>query len=595
MPLILHPHVIDVLNVADELLDGHDQWHLFEQVLGQMDETHIWQQERYQHFRQGQKRTSTLDELRTRVEASFAARTEALADLRTQIEQRDPEGLSGATTRLQKSSQAIALISEELEAEDSRHRLAAMPLLHDFLQAGFNVYGGYESYPVLRSRLAPVVDWITALEADWAGECELFESLAERQAEFEAALQLCKNGVGAILTFEESGVESDLLAGLAYFQEGAQQLAAFVWQARQDSADMASYSNFREVERFAVRLSKLGLEDEATEQARARVIELFERQAQQLQGMADIPVHSEVYGEALAEVEATLEKEREALEANDVEALGEASMAFQSGLEGLAQLLEESSHDLEEAPALQELRRAVLGVYYNQVPRRFLRDLLFHITPGFEKALELENEPDARAALEACLSAMGCAEVGLEEASPEALAESYRLLNQGGSALIEVQRRRVAQVAEQEESRRVTCAQCGVRQEPAAVCAECGAKIIKAHTGVETSSLQVSEGAERIEQPQSLEELFDLVARIREGVAEPDEILAVVDPVRARAKSILQQATAGGASEQFLFSVQQFSHGLEQLAGQARSRDLEALEESNARLHVAAAELLAYK
>lgn len=594
MPLILHPHVIDVLNTTDDLLDGHELWEQFEQVLAQMAETQAWQKERYDFFRQGQKRTAAMEELRVPVEDAFAERANALATLQSQLEQRDLEVLSEAVRSLQKASQRIAKGTEALEAEDTRQRLTPLPLLHDFLQAGFNVYGDYEPFSVLKPRLGPLVSWVQSLEKDWAGECELFETLRDRQPVFDEAVNLFKNGIGAVVVYEESGDSKELLAALTALQEAGNQLAQFVHQASVDATDLASYSNSREIERFAVRQASLGADDPSTQEARQQVVELLERQSQQMQGMADIPFHSEEYAEGLAEVEAAWTREQEALESGDIEALGEASMAFQSSLEKLGTLLDESSQDLSEAPALQELRRAVLGVYYNQVPRRFLKDLLFHIAPGFAKTLETEFEDDAIEALETCLHAFECAQVGLNEGSTEALAESWRLLNVGGAQLIAVQQRRVAQAAAEEESRKVTCTQCGCRQEPSSSCVECGAKLMKVDLGVESSSMQLSEGESSNDRPQSLRELFDLVSRIREGVANQQEILSVVDPVRTRAQTILKQATKGGASEDFVRSVQVFSLGLDQLADQARERNLEKLEESSLMLQASSESILSF-
>jgi hypothetical protein len=580
VPLLLHPHVIDVLNATDELLAGQDHWDLFEQALAQMAETHAWQRERYGHFRQGQKRTAAIEQLGASVEQAFEDRGEALETLLGQVSQRDLEVVASAARQLQKASQRIAKGSEEIEAEDTRQRLAPLPLLHDFLQAGFNVYGGYEPYSAILARLRPVVAWVGDLEQDWAGECELFESLRERDPAFSEAIELFKSGVGAVVVYEESGDERDLLAGLVQVQEATQKLAAFVSQARQDGADLASYSNFREIERWAVRLARLGAEDELVKAAREQVLDLFERQRQQLQDMADIPFDSEDYAQELAQAEAAWSRQQQALEEQDAEALGEASMAFQHSLERMAAALAEGSAELEEAPALQEIRKAVLGVYYHQVPRRFLADLLANIVPGFEQAYEVETEEDARQALELCLQAFQSAYLGLRDGSLEALADSLRCLNEGGPLLLAVQRRRVAEAEAAEESRKVTCTVCGHRQDPAPVCGKCGAKLLRPVGELGSSSLDLrDETDEKDATPQALLDLHHLVARLREGEVEEHEVLAVLDPIRARAKTVLAQATRAGAAEEFLASVQQFSFGLELLSDQARGRDLEKLEE----------------
>jgi hypothetical protein len=592
--LLLHPHVIDVLNVTGDLMSGQDHWDLFEQALTQMAQTHAWQRERYHHTCQGQKRNSAMERLRAPVEQAFADRAEAIDALLAQLEQRDLEAVSASALQLQKASQRIAKGSAELEAEDTRERLAPLPLLHDFLQAGFNVYGGYEPYAVLSARLGPVVAWVGDLENDWAGECELFDALRERDPVFKEALDLFKAGVGAVVVYEESGEERDLLAGLVQVQEATQQLAAFVAQARQDGADLASYSNFREVERWAVRLTRLGPDDELVKAAQQQVLELFERQRQQLQDMADIPFHSEEYANELAQAEAAWASQQQALEDGDVEGLGEASLAFQNGLERMAALLSDGSADLEEAPALQEIRRAVLGVYYHQVPKHFLADLLSHIGPGFEQAYEVETEEDARQALELCLQAFQSAHLGLRDGSLEALADSLRCLNEGGPLLLAVQHRRAAEAEAAEESRKVTCTVCGQRQHWTPVC-QCGAKLIRPVGGLDASSLDLrdqNEGSETV--PQALRDLRDLVARVREGEVEEQEVLAVIDPIRARAKAVLTQAARAGAEEEFLASVQQFSFGLELLSEQAKERDLEKLSEGADMVEEAGQAILGY-
>lgn len=579
MALVLHPHVVDVLNVADDLLDGHSVWELFDQVLAQMAETHQWQRERFDFFRQGQKRTSESQRLASLAETSFELRGQSLATLQTLAEQRVSDGLAEAVEGLLRASQRIAKETEELDAEDGRHRLSPLPLLNDFLQAGFNVYGEHEPADILKARLGPLAAWISSLESDWAGECELFESLRERHGAFEEAIDLLKTGVGAVVTYQESGEASDLLAALVYLQEGGEKTAEFVRQARRDAADLASYSNFREIERYAVRRARLGPEDAATQEARQQVEQLLEALHQRLADLAELPFDSEEFSEAMAVAESHWSRMREALEGEEIELLGEASTQFQASLDGLAEPLGRASADLEEAPALQELRRAVLGVYYNQIPRRFLRELLRVVTPGFQALYEGEQDPQVRESLAVCLQAFEAADVGLQEGAAEAFIEAYRGLNEGGAQVIAIQRQRQVQEEALEESRKVSCTQCGTRQEPAPACSQCGARLIRPQGEEMTSSVVLTEGAsEEPSQPSSLRELNDLIGRIREGVAGPEDIAQVVDPLRGRAQTLLHQASQAGADEGFVSSVQRFAVGLEGLASQAQERNLERLD-----------------
>jgi hypothetical protein len=568
MPLLLHPHVVEVLNLVDDLLEGHDQWGSLETALAQLTETQTWQEERYRFFRQGQKRTPAIAELRIPVEEALEVRAEALAELAAS---RDLEALAAAARRLEKSSQCIARGSEALEVEDSRQRLSDFPLLHDFLQAGFNVYGDHEPFEVLKERLGPLVSWIGALQLDWADELELYDELQTRQPVFDEIIHLLQQGVGALFVYEEGRDSKDLLAALVQLQEAGASLSLFLAEPRP--------AGIREFDRLRLRTQRLGAEAESTSLARERVTALLESQRQQLRSLAELPVHSEEVDLAFAHAEEAWSRQVTALEAQDWEALNQAAQEFSASLERLGAVIASSSVDLREVPALQEIRRALLGVYYQQVPRRFLRDLVETIGPGFRQALEAEQEAEARLALELVVAAL----------EQESVAEGLRLLNQAGPALLAVQSRRAEAAAREEEERRVSCTQCGLRQESAAACSGCGARLLRSDLGATSSSIWAEASGT------ALDEVFELVQRIRQGPVEEAEIRAVVDPLRERARVLLLRARSGGASEEYVSSLGEFQAGLELLAGQARERDLEVLEQGQAQLQQSSEEILAHR
>ncbi|MBN9419479.1 hypothetical protein ABS71_05905 [bacterium SCN 62-11] len=562
MPLLLHPHVVELLNLVDDLLEGHDQWDSLEPVLAQLQATHAWQEERYWFFRQGQKRTPAIELLRVPVEEAFEARSEALIQLGAS---RDLEELAAAARRVEKSSQCIARSSEALEVEDTRQRLSAFPLLHDFLQTGFNVYGEHEPFESLKSRMGSLVSWICALEKDWADELEIFEGFQFRQPAFQEILGMLQAGMGALLVYDESRENQDLLAGLVQLQEAGSRLAEFMKQGQA--------SEVREFERLRLRIQRLGPDAEETRQARERTAELLERQRAQLHALADLPVHSEEMARAWSEAEAAWGKQLMALESEDWSSLAQAAQEYAACLERLGEVVALGSVDLQEVPALQEIRRALLGVYYQQVPRRFLRDLIATVGPGFEQALAQEKEEDARQALEMVVAAL----------EGDSVEESLRLLNLAGPALLAVQRRR----ALPEDNHQVNCVQCGLRQEPGAACSDCGARLFKSEPAATQELWPREQGTD-------LDAAFALVQRIRLGAVAEAELLAVVEPLRSRTRQLLQRARAGGAAEGYLSSLSLFDQGLEVLAGQARERDVAALEQAHELLHRASEEILAY-
>lgn len=594
MPLILHPHVVDLLNAADDLIDGQDDGDAFHAALSQLKDTHNAQRERFDYFKQGQKHTTDLDELRRALDEAFTERAQALDDLEASLVAEDLTTLADHVTTLQKASQRITIASQALETEDNQHRLSTVALVHDFLQAGFNVYGDYEHPSILDARVGPLVAWVRDVESDWESECELFDTLHQHREAFAQALDQIKSGVGAIVTYRDEGAPSDLLAGLVQIQESGVKLVSLIGQAQQEASDLASYSNVREIERFAVRTSRLGAEAPATIAAHQALADLFERQHQKLTNLSEVPFHSEDYAEALAQAEQAWSLQQDALLTRDIEALSDASLAFQASLERLGTLLEEASADLHEAPALEELRKAILGVYYHQVPRRFLFELIEAIEPGFRHNLEAETEDDAREALEACLQAMELAHAGLVEGSADALADAWKLLNHGGSLLISIQHRRIEQASAEADAHKVTCPRCGTRQDPSPLCIECEAKLPRHELGLTTSSLHLSEGESSQGRPPILDQLLELIHRIRSGIAGTQEIDDVIRPLKSKAELVLKQATQGGAEAVYLSHLQTFLDGLRLVAGQAQEKNVDKLDQGAHMLTASAEKILTY-
>ena len=473
--------------------------------------------------------------------------------------------MAAAAKRVEKSSQCIARSSEALEIEDTRQRLSQFPLLHDFLQTGFNVYGEHEPFESLKSRMGSLVSWIRDLEKDWADEVELFEDFQARLPAFQEILEMLQGGVGALLVYDEGRDNRDLLAGLVQLQEAGSRLADFMKQGQGVEV--------REFERLRLRTQRLGRDAEETRLARERSMALLERQKEHLHALAELPVQSEEVTQRWVEAEAAWGRQLTALESEDWSGLTAAAKDYGAALERLGEAVASGSADLQEVPALQEIRRALLGVYYQQVPRRFLRDLIATVAPGFEQALAQERDEDARQALELVVAAL----------ESESVVDSLRLLNQAGPALLEVQRRRTLP----EDSHLLNCVQCGLRQDPGAACSGCGARLLKAESTIAEELWPRERGTD-------LDVAFNLVQRIRLGPVEASEILALVDPLRARTRILLQRARAGGAAEDYLSSLDSFQQGLELLAGQASERNLETLEQSHELLLRASEEILAY-
>lgn len=590
MALVFHPHIVDLINVSDEILDGRaEDWTALLEATQQAGETHRWQGERFAYFRQGQERSSDSESLAAELRTHFEKRGLVLEQLAGIGQREGPlEELRDAILVIQKVSQNITKASEELERLDSAQPLSPFPLIHDFLRAGENVKAGLESAESLSSRLPAVVTWVEDVAQDWDTERELFTDLRLMDEEFRELLEELQDGIGGVFVFLEEGDCSDLEAGLDFISRASQKLGQFIGRAQLEASEKPLRSPYREIECWAIRRSQSSAEEPGVLAARALVATLLETQQHQLAGFGEIPFDSEAYLAAFEKAETTLHLELSALENDDCEGLCQASQEYEATLRELARTLAEASVDLEEAPALQELRKIVLGVYYGQTPRRFLRSLLDTLVPGFQRALAGETEPAAQAALSECLAAFEHAINGLDDESVTDLVDAWRLLNSGGAALIAVQRHRVAEEEAEKEKRRLPCPSCGRRNEPETTKCACGARLLVATIGqLEAASrvgLSVKEGPPTLVQspgprPKSehLLQLLGLATRIHLGAAGPREIQSTLEPHLQRVAALLEQTPSEGKARFFRQSVMKFQRGLENLASQARQPNVAGL------------------
>ncbi len=608
MALLFHSDIVELVNTADEVLGGRfDFWKPLAQRVARAQRTHQWQWERFCFFRQGQERTPDTEEISAELTQDFHLRGQALQALeqlchgRGQLTELDRWVLT-----LLRASQRITKGSEELERLDSTRPLSAFPLLHDFLRAGNNVAQKLENLQALGPRLKPLIGWVKDLEADWELESELFEDLRSMNKEFQAILGEMKEGVGAIFVFLETGNYPDLETGLERISEVGQELAQFIQRAQAAATDKAIHSPYREIERWAARRTSAEPSDPKIQEAREGVDRLLQVHQHQLSGFGEIPFDSEEYLTAFEAVEEALAQELAAFEADDLEGLCEASQNYEVALERLSETLSEASYDLDEAPALQELRRLVLAVYYKQAPRRFLRSLLETLVPGFQRALAVEVQEEARAALAQCLQACEHAISGLDEESVTDLVDAWRLLNVGGAALLAVQAQRLAEEEAEAERRRVPCPNCGTRNETTATTCACGVRLLlSTHGQLEAASntgvVSIKEGGPPTElgghQPTSenLLQLLQLAERIDAGAATSAEISQTLEPHLARVRGLLESTPASGKARFFRHSVQKFQRGLEQLAGQARHPDSDRLAQGVELLMEAGQELETFR
>lgn len=608
MALLFHSDIVEVINAADEVLSGRPEfWDSLVHAVARAQEMHQWQWERFCYFRQGQERTPDSDEIALDLAQDFHLRGRALQALEHLCQSgAQPAELERWVLTLLRTSQRITKGSEELERLDSTRPLSSFPLLHDFLRAGSNVSKKLESPQVLRLRLKPLIGWVKDLDVDWKSESELFEVLRPMDEEFQAILEEMKEGVGAVYLFLESGDYQELDTGLERLAEVGQELARFIQSAQAAAADQAVHSPYREIERWAVRRLSVGPDDPSTQEARREVDALLQTHQRQLSGLGEIPFDSDEYLAAFEEVEAELGRELAAFEADDLEALCEASQNYEVALERLSATLSEASYDLDEAPALQELRRLVLAVYYKQAPRRFLRSLLETIVPGFQRALAGESQEQAREALAQCLQACDHAISGLDDESVTDLVDAWRLLNTGGAALLAVQAQRVAEEEAQEERRRVPCPSCGARNEPTATTCACGVRLLLSlHGQLEAASttgeLSIKEGppptAFDVSPPASenLAQLLGLAERIQAGLVTSAEISRTLEPHLVRVRALLESTPTTGKARFFRHSVEKFQKGLRQLAGQAQRPDSDSLTQSVELLMEAGQELETFR
>ncbi len=583
MALVFHPHIVDLINVSDEILDGRAQdWTALLEATRQAGETHQWQSERFAYFRQGQERSSDSESLAAELRTHFERRGKVLEQL-VGISEREGtlEDLQDAILVIQKVSQNITKASEDLERLDSAQPLSPFPLIHDFLRAGANVKTGLESAESLNVRLPAVVAWVEDVSQDWDTERELFSELCPMDEEFRALLEELQDGIGGVFVFLEEGDQTDLEAGLDFISKATQKLGQFIGRAQLEASEKPLRSPYREIECWAVRRSQSSAEEPKVMAAKALVTTLLETQQRQLAGFGEIPFDSDAYLAAFEKAETTLGLEFSALERDDFEGLCQTSQEYEATLQELARTLAEASVDLEEAPALQELRKIVLGVYYRQTPRRFLRSLLDTLVPGFQRALAAETEPAAQAALSECLAAFEHAINGLDEESVTDLVDAWRLINSGGAALIAVQRHRVAEEEAERERRQLPCPSCGRRNDPETAKCACGARLAVATIGqLEAASrvgISVKEGPPTLvnsagPRPKSehLLQLLSLATRIHAGAAGPREIQQTLEPHIQRVNALLKQTPGEGKGRFFQQSVRKFQRGLENLADQAQ-------------------------
>lgn len=580
MSLHFHPQIVQVINLGDGLLAGEPLSEEFLDQARQLAVVHDEQLARFRFFSEGQKKTPEIMELYEEVEEAFSERRVALNLLLN--DELSEEKLERGLEKVLRTSQRLTKSSEDLEKADSQVRFSLFPILHDFVQAGLNVHGEHCPQEALEERLPVVISWIQDLEQDWDDELELFEVLKEREGTFQGLLQNLKDGVGAIFLYLEEGEGQDLLAGLHLLQDTSEPLAQFMAECQQAVQEESQFSPYRDIERLAQRDAKLGKDDPEIQTAIAAVERLLSGKEAQLNEFGEMPIDSEDFVAIFEDMESALAQEQAALEKMDLETLCGASLTYWSLQEEIAELLESTSHEMEEAPALQEYRKLLLGVYLGQTPDRFLAAMTETLFEAFEKSYQGTQEAETRQALELCLAALEQARLYLETQNKECLIEARRLLEAGAIASIAIEQEHQRQLAIEKERMKLTCPKCSHRNDPAlSTCEECQSRLpFVADEKIETSSVTlVDSGDNRV--PRNVRQLLDLAARVEVGQCSQEEVKAAVEPLLTRAGKLLEQASNSSdepdTKNVFLEGVNRYKEGLELLLACAGEQNLTML------------------
>ncbi len=471
----------------------------------------------------------------------------ALAEGRNLGAQRATEDLRLATDRLQDALRALRI--EELEADF----FSPDPEVDHFLKIGRNVLDGHVTPQALHADYPGVASRVARLRASVA-RFALFSPESGLPARAEPHLRHLEAGMGAAAEFLRTGHREpleDCLRLMAPASVGLfellQEMESQARQNRRHAAHPLVEELFRArevglpadlLERLWEDLAAL-LEDEA-----ARIETVRRHPLRLLAGLDPEPAarHLQAARQALVEIREAGDSEA------DLGPLDASLVALREELARQAELLEQTTSPVQGAPFLADLQLALGRAMQGQFSREEMHSAVEHfqalqqgladelmqsaglVDPDEEEVLHglLVRQGEAGAFLEAWCRA---GEAGALEAAWAILAETTPRL----VALSDSLRQRLQAKA----PTGTACMRCGAANPPGArFCGSCSAVLPVSAQGPTEFSEILGGGDPAPAAPAHVVRLEELVRRVEEEQAGPEEVQAEVEDLLARAEQV---------------------------------------------------------
>ncbi len=510
--------------------------------------------------------TELLGSARQEAEAQWRALQaleSAVAEERNLVAQRAIDDLASATERLQDLLRILQ--AEEAECDC----FSPYPEFDHFLKTGRNLLDGHVGPQALQANLPGAASLAGRLRAAAKRFSALYDN-SDLVCRVEPSLERLEMGLGAAAEFLAAGQRTALedclrLLGPASVEvhQVMADMDAFARQARSHALHPLVEELVRARQRTLPEEDLRRLWDELTvalEEEAGRVEVLRDHPLRLLAGLeAETPTL------LLERARMVVEQARAAgLATADLAALDAALWALREALAERGELLERALAPVQGAPFLAELQMALGRATQGQLSSLDLQAALDHfrsLQDGLAGEL-LQSagllEPEEEEALHHLLGrqveAAERLEAWCQDGDVQNLCEGWQILAETTPRLVEtslsMRQRLQASAAPASGS---VCVRCGVANAPGArYCGSCSA-VLPVVTHGPTEYADILGGAEPLPAaPAHVVRLEELVRRVEEGLAGPDEVASEVDDLLGRAEQVAQ-----GFQRQVLPRVQQ--------------------------------------
>jgi len=475
----------------------------------------------------------------------------AVSEQRRLAAQRATEDLASATERLQD-------LLRSLQAEESEgHRFSPYPEFDSFLKAGRNLLDGNLDVQALRAGFPAVASLGGRLRAAVRRFAALHDD-PDLVRQVEPAMGELEAGLGAAAEFLAGGQRVALEDCLRLLGPASVRVHQSMVRMDAHASQARCHARHPLVEDLA-RARERGLAEAEVQRLWDELNVNLEEEAGRVQGLAGHPLRvlagleTEVPSRMLGQARQAVERAQAAgLARADLEALDVALWTLREALAQQGEALARALEPVQGAPFLADLQMAVGRAMQGELSGSDLQTTVDHfrlLQSGLAGELQQSAgllQPEEEEALHDLLQRQSEAGEDLaawcEGGNVQNLRDGWLALAQTTPQLVRISRAmRERLQATAPPSSGPTCVRCGAANPPGArYCGACSA-VLPAAPQAPTEYSDITGGAEPPPPaPAHVVRLEELVRRVEEESAGPEEVAAEVDDLLARAEQVAQ-------------------------------------------------------